>query len=67
MPPQDPQEMDHALEEHEGCRLTGTLDVQRVAGRFDVSVHVMDFIMLARTRTDMQARACSLRKPTRMR
>ncbi|XP_065015902.1 uncharacterized protein LOC135582508 [Musa acuminata AAA Group] len=35
----------HAMENGEGCRVFGVLDVQRVAGNFHVSVHGLNFFV----------------------
>ena len=43
--------LNQAFEDREGCRVSGWLDVQRVAGNFHVAVHMEDYVMLDRVRT----------------
>ena len=42
--------LNQAFEDREGCRVSGWLDVQRVAGNFHVAVHMEDYVMLDRVR-----------------
>eukprot|EP00244_Chara_vulgaris_P006329 TRINITY_DN2405_c0_g1_i1.p1 TRINITY_DN2405_c0_g1~~TRINITY_DN2405_c0_g1_i1.p1 ORF type:complete len:349 (+),score=58.76 TRINITY_DN2405_c0_g1_i1:109-1155(+) len=46
-------EIRRALDAHEGCRLHGYLDVQRVAGNFHVSVHGMSYFVLSKVFDDV--------------
>ena len=43
--------LNQAFEDREGCRVSGWLDVQRVAGNFHVAVHMEDYVMLDRVGT----------------
>ena len=47
---QEVDNMNTAVEAHEGCHIYGWLDVQRVAGSLHISVHVDDYMMLAKVR-----------------
>ncbi|GBG75102.1 hypothetical protein CBR_g19615 [Chara braunii] len=46
-------EIRRALDAHEGCRVHGYLDVQRVAGNFHVSVHGMSYFVLSKVFDDV--------------
>ncbi|GBG66871.1 hypothetical protein CBR_g72627 [Chara braunii] len=46
-------EIRRALDEQEGCRVHGYLDVQRVAGNFHVSVHGMSYFVLSKVFDDL--------------
>lgn len=45
---QEVNELNQAMDGHEGCNIYGWLDLQRMAGNFRVSVHVGDFFMLTK-------------------
>lgn len=44
------QELEQALNNHEGCQLIGTLQLKRMAGVLGISIHIQDFMALPEVR-----------------
>ena len=51
---QEVNALNQAFADKEGCRVSGWLDVQRVAGNFHIAVHMEDYVMLDRVRPPTQ-------------
>ena len=56
---QEVNELNAAMDGHEGCNIYGWLDLQRMAGNFRISVHVGDFFMLTKVPQSFSMRECS--------
>ncbi|KAF3782513.1 hypothetical protein EJ110_NYTH34116 [Nymphaea thermarum] len=57
------KDVKRALENGEGCRVYGVLDVQRVAGNFHISVHGLSLFVAQQSR-EVPALTCWRRRPT---
>lgn len=47
------QDLEQALNNHEGCQLIGTLQVKRMSGVLGISIHINDFMALPEVRLCM--------------